>query len=38
MEVFDYGIEIEAPEFLRIVEALAQGVRQGRVLVQNVQI
>jgi hypothetical protein len=29
MEVSDYGIEVEALEFLRVIELLAHGIGQG---------
>ena len=38
MEVLDHGIEIEALEFLRIIELLVHGIGQGGVLVQDLQV
>ena len=37
-EIFDHGIQIEALEFLRVIELLAHGIGLGRVLVQNVYV
>jgi len=37
-EVFDYGIQVEALEFLGVIERLAHRIGQGRVLVQNLKV
>ena len=38
MEVLDDGLEVEALEFLSVIEGLAHGIGQLRVLVQDLQI
>jgi hypothetical protein len=38
MEVLDHGIQVEALELLGVIEALAHGIGQLRVLVQDLQI
>ncbi len=38
MQVLDHGIEVEALEFLRIVERLVHWIGQGGVLVENLHV
>ena len=38
MEVFDHGIEVEALEFLGVVELRVHRIGQGRMLVQDLQV
>ena len=38
MEVLNHGIQVEALECLDVVELLAHGIAQGRVLVENPQV
>src|ERR1700694_3391813 len=38
MKVLDHGIQVEALELLGVVERLAHGIGQGRVLVENPQV
>ena len=37
MKVFDYGLQIEGLEFFRVIERLAHGIRQRRILVKDFQ-
>jgi hypothetical protein len=38
MQILDHCVEIEALEFLGVVELLAHRIGQGRVLVKNTQV
>ncbi len=38
MEILDYGLEIEALELFSVVELLAHRIREGGVLVENLQV
>ena len=38
MEILDHGIQVEALELLGVIERLAHGIGQGRVLVQDLQV
>ena len=38
MEVLDHGVEVEALEFLGVVERLAHRIGQGGVLVENLKV
>ena len=38
MEVLDHGIQVEALEFLGVVERLAHRIGQGGVLVENLKV
>ena len=38
MKVLDHGIQVEALEFLGVVERLAHRIGQGRVLVENLEV